>query len=121
MKLIVFLIGIFSLSVSAQAKKYEKDYQESWCSGKGVTEFVLPDKTRVDCLTDSHAIEFDWAKKWAEAIGQSLYYSFATNKKAGIVIILKSEKDKKHLTKLYSVIEHNKLEIDVWLIKDFSQ
>ncbi len=108
-----------SLSVGAQEKKYEKDYQEAWCSGKGVTEFVLSDKTRVDCLTDTHAIEFDWAKKWAEAIGQSLYYSVATNKKAGIVIILKSEKDKKHLTKLYSVIEHNKIEIDVWVIEDY--
>ncbi len=88
--------------MSVHAKKYEKDYQEAWCKGKGVAEFVLADRTRVDCLTDTHAIEFDWANKWAEAIGQSLYYSFATNKKAGIVIILKKEKDKKHLTKLYS-------------------
>ncbi len=117
LRLITLFICCLSLSMGAQAKKYEKDYQEAWCSGKGVSEFVLPDKTRVDCLTDTHAIEFDWANKWAEAIGQSLYYSFATNKKAGVVIILKSEKDKKHLTKLYSVIEHNKLDIDVWVVE----
>ena len=101
----------------AHAKKHENDYQEAWCAGKGVTEYVLPDKTRVDCLTDKHAIEFDWANKWAEAIGQSLYYSFVTNKKAGIVIILKKEKGRRHLRKLYSVIEHNKLDIDVWVIE----
>ncbi len=112
----VILLFLIVFSTGIHAKKYERDYQAEWCKGKGVTEHVLPDRTRVDCLTDTHAIEFDWASKWAEAIGHSLYYSFVTNKKAGIVIILKSEKDKRHLRKLYSVIEHNKLDVDVWVI-----
>ena len=112
----LILVLLVMASAATQAKKYERDYQAEWCKGKGVTEYVLPDRTRVNCLTDTHAIEFDWASKWAEAIGQSLYYSFVTNKKAGIVIILKSEKDKRHLRKLYSVIEHNNLDIDVWII-----
>jgi len=29
----------------------------------------LPDKTRIDCLTTTHAVEHDFGSKWAEAIG----------------------------------------------------
>jgi len=76
---------------------------------------VLPDKTRCDCLTDTHAIEFDFGKKWAEAMGQSLYYSLQTGKRAGIVLILESVKDRKYLIRLNSTIMHHKLPIDVWI------
>ena len=38
---------------------------------------VLPDGTRCDCLTDTHAIEFDFGSNWAEAIGQSAHYKLA--------------------------------------------
>ncbi|WP_171018846.1 hypothetical protein ACONUD_00725 [Microbulbifer harenosus] len=52
------------------------DYQLPWCeTAGGVAEYVLPDRTRVDCLTETHAMEFDFAPKWAEAIGQALYYA----------------------------------------------
>jgi hypothetical protein len=44
----------------------ERWYQEQWCEAMGgQTEVVLPDKTRVDCLTDEYAIEVDFAPKWA--------------------------------------------------------
>ena len=36
---------------------------------------TMPDGTRCDILTDTHAIEVDFADKWAEAIGQSLNYA----------------------------------------------
>jgi hypothetical protein len=29
---------------------------------------VLPGGTRCDCVTDTHAIEFDFGDNWAEAI-----------------------------------------------------
>jgi hypothetical protein len=48
----------------------------------------LPDGTRCDCLTDVHAIEFDFGNNWAEAVGQSAYYALQTNRKAGIVLVL---------------------------------
>jgi hypothetical protein len=69
----------------------EADYVDYYCpQWKGKVEVVLDDRTRVDCLTDSHAIEFDWCKKWAEAIGQSLYYAKMTNRKPKIVLICSS-------------------------------
>jgi hypothetical protein len=54
---------------------------------KAVTEYRLPDAARVDLLTDTEAIEVDYAKKWAEAVGQSLYYGLATGKKPAIILL----------------------------------
>ena len=51
---------------------------------KGETEVVLPDKTRYDVVTETHAFEVEFASKWCEALGQSLWYSFQLNKKEGI-------------------------------------
>lgn len=39
------------------------------------TEVRLWDATRIDLLSDQYAIEVDYAPKWAEAIGQALYYA----------------------------------------------
>ena len=79
-------------------------------------EYVLPDKTRCDCITLTHAIEVDFAVKWAEAIGQALHYAAHTGKRAGIVLILEGKKDHKYLIRLNSVIQHYELPIDVWTV-----
>lgn len=83
------IIGsIISSAVAAPKKHHEKFYQEQVCEKLGgVAEYRLPDGTRVDCLTKMYAIEFDFAPKWAEAIGQSLYYASQTNRKAKVIII----------------------------------
>ena len=74
-------------------KHNESSYQHAYCSAVGgVEEYVLSDRTRVDCLTDTHAIEFDFADKKYEAVGQALHYAVMTDKKPGIVLIL----DKKY-------------------------
>ena len=61
---------------------------------------TMPDGTRCDILTDTHAIEVDFADKWAEAIGQSLNYAMQTGKKAGILLVIKDRGDEKHLERL---------------------
>ena len=73
---------------------------------------VLPDRTRCDCLTDENAVEFDFGTKWAEAIGQALYYSIQTGKRAGVVLILEKPTDRKYWIRLNSVIQHFGLPID---------
>ena len=47
----------------------------------------LPSGGRVDCLIPEYAIEVEWAKKWAEAVGQSLYYADATARKPEIILL----------------------------------
>lgn len=93
-------------------------YQERWCEPYGgQMEVVLPDRTRCDCLFETHAVEFDFADKWAEAIGQSLYYAFQTEKRAGIILIMESEDDCIYWNRLISVIDYFNLPIDVLSIR----
>ena len=97
----------------------EKYYQDKWCNeNNGQTEVVLPDKTRADCITATHAVEHDFGPKWAEAIGQALYYSLQTGKKAGIVLILEKPGDRKYWIRLNSTIQHFNLPIDTWEMKE---
>ena len=114
MKKILFTILLFFISSSVfAARQYnEAYYQEKWCKDKGVTEYKLEDYTRVDCLTETHAIEFDFAKKWAEAIGQSLHYARMTGKQPGIVLIIEKEKDFIYFNRIKPLCEE--LNIMLW-------
>ena len=120
----LLLLLLFPLSLPANSdgghpkrppsQWHESDYVNFNCDGK--IEHVLSDRTRVDCLSETHAIEYDWGKKWAEAIGQSLYYSAMTGKKAGIVLIVNPRTKDRYLKRLNKVIEAHNLEIDIWTI-----
>lgn len=57
----------------------------------GVAEFVLPDRSRVDILTSTLAIEVDWCKKWPEAIGQAVFYGLVTNLQPAILLLLRNK------------------------------
>ena len=72
---------------------YESSYQRAWCeANKGIVEYENKDKTRVDCLTKTHAVEFDFANKWAESVGQALYYGIKTGLRPKVVLILENPK-----------------------------
>lgn len=107
-----FFLALFFVGY-AEAKN-ERDYQLEKCTG--LIEWRLPDNSRVDCLTHTHAIEFDYSNKWAEAIGQSLHYALMTKKRAGIFLILRGRSKEKHLKTLIRVIETFDLPIDVMTI-----
>ena len=52
---------IFPSLLLAKREHPEKWYQVKWCQAhKGQVEVVLPDGTRCDWVTDTHAIEFDF-------------------------------------------------------------
>ena len=92
-------------------KKDEKYYQSKMCQEfGGKIEYVLPDKTRVDCLTDEYAIEVDFAKKWAEAIGQSLYYAQITGKKPAIGFIV-GDGDERYIKRVKIVADKFNIKI----------
>lgn len=76
-------------------------------------EFVLKDRTRVDCLTDEYAIEVDFAKKWAESIGQSLYYAHMTDKKPAVGLIMDSIKDTRYYKRLDVIAKEQGIKIFV--------
>tara|TARA_B000000557_G_C20764977_1_gene439050 strand:- start:244 stop:717 length:474 start_codon:yes stop_codon:yes gene_type:complete len=103
-------------STSRYSKTYpESFYQEQYAKKLGGrTEATMPDGTRCDILTDTHAIEVDFADKWAEAIGQSLNYAMQTGKKAGIVLVLRDRGDEKHLDRLRKMARHYSMDIETF-------
>jgi hypothetical protein len=112
------MIFIFPSLLLAKREHPEKWYQELWCRGQGgQIEVVLSDRTRCDCLTANYAIEFDFGSNWAEAIGQSIYYSLQTEKRAGIVLILENMKDRNYWIRLNTTIQHFNLPIDIWNVR----
>lgn len=112
--LIAVLITLPTASTSTAAHLHsEKFYQEQWCNEhSGVMEHRLGDRTRVDCLTDEYAIEFDFAAKWAESVGQSLYYALMTGKRPGVVLIMECDDDDRFLARLNALA--GRYNIKVW-------
>ena len=99
-----------------RAGEVEAYYQDQWCTSDfGRKEVILWDRTRVDCMTKEYAIEFDFAKKWAESIGQSLYYAKMTGKKPAVVLILTSPTDY-HYVKRVERLDNG---IKIFLIKAY--
>ena len=101
-----------------KAIKYrEADYVNYVCPRmSGIIEYSLDDGSRVDCETETHSIEFDFGKKWAEAIGQALYYSSKTGKQAGIFLIIAENNDWNNLEKIKRVIKEKGMNVKVWTI-----
>lgn len=112
---VFMLLFAFSAACTADARMKESAYQGAWCAAHGgQAEVVLPDRTRVDCVTGDYAVEVDFASKWAEAIGQALYYAMRTGRKPGILLIMESERDARFLERLMAVADS--LGIEVWTI-----
>jgi hypothetical protein len=99
------------------AKYQEADYVNYVCPRiNGIIEYPLDDGSRVDCETETHSIEFDFGKKWAESIGQALYYSSKTGKKAGIYLIITKKNDWKNLEKIKRVVKDKGMNIKIWTV-----
>ena len=112
-RLILLTLLLITLPCNAARLHPEAYYQDKWCSANsGITEYENKDYTRVDCLTDTHAVEFDFAKKWAESIGQSLHYARMTGKKAGIVLIIEKDKDMVYYNRIKPLCDE--LNITLW-------
>lgn len=94
----------------------EAYYVNQWCTPDfGRKEAILWDMTRVDCLAKDYAIEFDFAKKWAESAGQSLYYAKMTGKAPAVVLILTNITDYRYVKR----IERLDKGIRIFLVKAY--
>lgn len=72
------------------AGKPEKDYAAAWCAAQGgMTEFVLPDNSRPDCVLDDVVVEFDFGEgmKPYQCAGQALHYARLTGKSPLCILI----------------------------------
>ena len=91
MKRFLLILSIM-ISMPVYAHEHsEASYQHVWCKmHNGIEEYENKDYTRVDCLTKTNAVEFDFANKWAESIGQALHYQYMTGRRAKVVLILEN-------------------------------
>ena len=113
-------VFLFIISTSINAIENEDYYNRQFCiQESGQAEYRLPDRSRVDCLTDTHAYEADWADglKVYESIGQSLYYAAETGKNPGILLLVRKKNSDKHIRKVKRVIENWSLPIKL-IIQD---
>jgi len=115
----VFLLILLWTESQAQGHP-EKYYQDKWCKEfKGVTEILLPDRARVDCLTEVFAVEFDFAPKWRTGIGQSLDYGYVTKRKAALVLIMRKPEHWVHVYKAMRLVKDLDLKILVLSIDGY--
>jgi len=117
---VVMLTGVGRAAHSRKSHRNpEAYYQKEWCAEHGGrAEVVLADATRCDCLTETNAIEFDFAPKWAEAIGQALYYGAMTGKEPGIVLIVSGPSDAKYIERIKAVADRYGIVIAVWTMDE---
>ena len=99
------LLTIFLLlALPLFGKQSERHYQEKFAREiGGQVEVVMKDGTRCDILTATHAIEVDFAKKWAEAIGQSLNYAMQTGKRPAVALVVLSPSDNKYVERVRKI------------------
>jgi hypothetical protein len=114
--IICILLSLISLSCIAQlTKQRESYYRDLFADSIGAeTEYVLPDLSRVDIINDTFAIEVEFADKWAESIGQSLYYATILDKKPGVLLIVESTKDVKEIRRLMTIAALNNIKVWIW-------
>jgi hypothetical protein len=113
--ILIILLLISALCCGQLTKQRESYYQNLFAERiHGQKEVLLDDKTRVDVLTDTFAIEVDFADKWSQSVGQSIYYAEKLHKKAGIVLVINGLEDDRFIQRLMMVaIKHD---ITVWVI-----
>ena len=120
----IILIGGIEETNAQSTKLSENEYADFIQSLIGGQREVSVQSGRVDLLTKEFAFELEWANKWKDAIGQSIWYGVQTNKKSGIILIMKKKEDYKYFIQLNTALEYANLtnKIKVYLFPtDFEE
>ena len=116
-QIFVIILLFFMLPVHAKHLYKESVYQDFWCNKRnGILEYELNDKSRVDCLLPDMAVEFDFAKKRDECLGQALRYAAYTKKQPACVLIIEKKKDLKYFYQLRYTIQKQNLDVKLFTI-----
>jgi len=106
------------LAVPLQETKYlnEVGHSERIAEERSIaSEVRMPDHTRCDLVSDTHAYEVEWAHKWKEAPTQAILYSIWTGKKPGVILLSKSRtQDKLHILRCKLVCQKLNIDMEVY-------
>ena len=102
-----FILILLFLSSSAFALERESFYSDLWCTERDGLhlrgDVKLEDEfgaTYPDCVLETEVVEVDWASKWYEGVGQAFHYARMTGKTPAVLLLMKSEDDRKHVERL---------------------
>ena len=109
----IIILFLTTSNLYAKNKKFEKEYQAIDCKARGGKTEVAIKGGRIDCETKHFVIEYDFASKWAEFLGQVSYYSAVKDKFGFCILILENKKDYKYLKKLKYTINYHDLYIKI--------
>ena len=110
----IFIIFLFTNSCFAQNEAwYIESINQSHFGGR--TEVSMTGG-RADIVDNDYAIEVEFANKWKDAIGQSLWYGLQLERQPGIILVMRTIKDRKYGIMLQSAIDYAGLtdKIRVW-------
>ena len=115
---LIFIVLTLGISLQTYAQQSESDFVKLIHAELGGQREVSVTSGYVDLLTDDLAIEVDFASKWKEAIGQSLWYGLQTNRQPAIVLIKRRKTDQKYVIQLGSALEYaglaNRVRVLIW-------
>ncbi|ASV44441.1 hypothetical protein PBI_SCTP2_426 [Salicola phage SCTP-2] len=119
--IVILSAVLFSAQVFASDDYTETDYVDHYCpivSSEYEIENVMEDGTRIDCHTSTEAIEFDYARKWYECIGQSLHYSRLTGEAPVCALIVDQDSDleKEYVERARKTVEHFDLPVRIFTV-----
>jgi len=106
----ILLALLVPFVASSQTEAQYSDYIQGLIGGQ--REVSVP-SGRLDLMTKEYAFEIERAAKWKDAIGQSIWYGLQTNKKPGIIILLKSESEYKYAQQLNSAMQYAGLDSSI--------
>ncbi|MBY0346530.1 MAG: hypothetical protein K2P98_06705 [Neisseriaceae bacterium] len=75
---------------------------------------------RIDCVTDTHAVEVESVLKWQEGISQALRYGEASNKRPLLVLVVETQEQLSILRQAIDTIRRNNLKLEVEKLENFS-
>ncbi len=107
--ILLALITTFSTAFSQSKDWNENEHADFIQQLIGGEREYSVESGRIDLLTEEYAFEVEWANKWKDAIGQAIWYGLQTNKKSGIILILKSKEDYKYYIQLNSALTYANL------------
>jgi len=93
-------------------------YQKKWCDAAGGKVVTIQGK-EIDCLTDTHAVEVEFAGfKSYESMGQTLrYMRLSKRERGGILFIVETPDKMRFVDETVKDIMYHKSKIDVWTIR----
>jgi hypothetical protein len=108
--LLIFLIPLFQQDFKNEVENSKLIADKS----QWETEVVMDDGSRCDILTDTHAVEVEWATKWKEAPAQAVLYGIFTGKKPKVILLTKSRtKEKVYILRCKLVCQELGIDMEV--------